>query len=37
MSQRYYTCPHCDTALSYQTTKHTGCPQCGFIPSHSAD
>ncbi len=32
-----YTCTDCGTKLSYQSTKHTGCLNCGFLPPHSAD
>jgi len=37
MAESYYTCPGCNQRLSYQTTKHTGCPTCGYLPAHSAD
>lgn len=37
MTDGAYSCPNCGTELSYQTTKHTGCPGCGFLPVHSAD
>ena len=37
MQQKHYQCAACGKALSYQTTKHTGCPECGFLPVHSAD
>ncbi len=31
-----YNC-ECGRELSYETTKHNGCPNCGFVPFHSAD
>jgi DNA-directed RNA polymerase subunit RPC12/RpoP len=37
MSTQHYICPDCDQELSYETTKHDGCPECGFVPAHSAD
>lgn len=37
MTRYCYACPDCGDDLDYQTTKYTGCPQCGFMPAHSAD
>lgn len=37
MSQAYYQCAECGTELDYQSTKHNGCPECGYLPAHSAD
>ena len=32
-----YNCLRCGRELSYLTTKHNGCPGCGFVPAHGAD
>jgi len=33
MKQNHYTCANCGPGqLSYQTTKHNGCANCGFLP-----
>ncbi len=37
MTDPQYKCTNCSRELSYQTTKHNGCPDCGFVPLHSAD
>lgn len=37
MTASQYKCPECGTELSYVTTKHTGCTECGFVPPHSAE
>ena len=37
MAEQYYRCVECGYELDYQTTKHNGCPECGFIPQHGAD
>lgn len=37
MKQNHYTCANCGQQLSYQTTKHNGCANCGFLPLHGAD
>ncbi|EMA00956.1 hypothetical protein C437_19207 [Haloarcula vallismortis ATCC 29715] len=37
MSSERYNCPNCGAGLSYQTTKHNGCPNCSFVPPHSAE
>ena len=37
MTETRYKCPDCGTELSYQTTKHNGCDECGFVPAHSAE
>jgi len=36
MTDGHYRCD-CGVELDYQTTKHNGCPNCGFVPLHSAD
>lgn len=37
MQRTNYTCYDCGTELGYRTTKHIGCPECDFLPAHSAD
>ncbi len=37
MTAGYYNCIECGSKMNYQTTKHNGCRNCGFLPHHSAD
>ena len=37
MQQSQYECLNCGAQLSYKTTKHNGCANCGYLPAHSAD
>ena len=37
MTDPFYDCAQCGRELSYVTTKHNGCPDCGHLPLHSAD
>jgi len=37
MNATQYKCPKCGEELSYVTTKHNGCSNCGFVPPHSAE
>ena len=37
MSVRAYDCPDCGEPMSYETTKHNGCDNCGFVPPHGAE
>lgn len=37
MAEFHYRCENCGVELNYTTTKHNGCPSCGFMPLHSAD
>ena len=36
MTEATYMCT-CGRSMSYRTTKHNGCPDCGFVPFHGAD
>jgi len=37
MSASQYACPRCGSPLGYETTKHNGCPGCGFVPAHGSE